>query len=57
MEVLNHLDTVWTVVSSVVTIASAIAAVTPSKKDDEVVGKVRKVIALLALNVGGAIKK
>lgn len=57
MEVLNHLDTVWTVVSSVVTIASAIAAVTPSKKDDEVVGKARKVIALLALNVGGAIKK
>ena len=45
----------------VVTVASALAALTPTKKDDEVVGTVgkvvnrfAKVVDLLALNVGHA---
>lgn len=41
-------------VSTVVTIASAVAAMTPTKKDDNLVGKVRGFIDLLALNVGNA---
>lgn len=40
--------------TSVVTIASAIAAITPSTKDDKVVEKARKVVDVLALNVGHA---
>ena len=39
---------------SVVGAASAVAAVTPTPKDDKVVGKVHSVLQLLALNIGYA---
>ncbi|MFN4355960.1 hypothetical protein [Parvibaculum sp.] len=39
---------------AVVGAASAIAAATPSRKDDEVMGKITRVIDILALNVGFA---
>ena len=42
------------IAGSVVTAASAIAAVTPSKGDDKVVNAIQKVINVLALNVGKA---
>lgn len=32
--------------------ASAICALTPTKKDDEILGKVYKVLEFLALNIG-----
>ena len=41
-------------VSAVVAAASAIAALTPSESDNVIVAKIRKVVDLLALNVGNA---
>ena len=38
----------------VVTVASAISSVTPTKKDDRFVGKLQKVVDVLALNIGHA---
>ena len=52
---------IWMVINvatAVVTIASAIAALTPTKKDDELVEKyIKPVVNALALNVGNAKKK
>ena len=42
------------IITSVVAVASAIAALTPTPKDDTIVGKIYKVVDLLALNVGKA---
>ena len=42
------------VIPIVVTAASAIAALTPTPKDDRIIGKLYKIIDLLALNVGQA---
>ena len=39
---------------SVVGAASAVAAVTPTPKDDQIVGKVHSVLQILALNIGFA---
>jgi hypothetical protein len=41
----------WMIFSTVVTLASIIAAVTPTKRDDEIVAKVRWVANLLAINL------
>tara|TARA_R100000995_G_scaffold76694_1_gene46430 strand:- start:3206 stop:3370 length:165 start_codon:yes stop_codon:yes gene_type:complete len=41
-------------VTGIVTVASLIAASTPTPKDDVWIGKLYKVIDLLALNVGKA---
>ena len=52
---------IWTIVNiftAVVTLASAIAAVTPTTKDDEFIAKYLKpVIDALALNIGNAKNK
>lgn len=45
------------VVSAVIAAASAIAAVTPTPKDDTVIGKMYRVVDLLALNFGRAKEK
>lgn len=42
---------------AVVGAASAIAAATPTKKDDTIMGTVARVVDLLALNVGYAKRK
>lgn len=42
------------IISVLVTIASAIAAITPTPKDDEFIGKLYKIIDVCALNVGKA---
>ena len=51
---------IWTIVNiftAVVTLASAVAAVTPTTKDDQFIAKYLKpVIDALALNVGNAKK-
>lgn len=42
------------ILTALVAAASAIAAVTPTPRDDEIVGKLYKIIDALALNVGKA---
>ena len=42
------------IIMTIVTVSSIIAALTPTPKDDNIVGKIYKVIDLLALNVGKA---
>lgn len=39
---------------AVVAVASAVAALTPSPKDDKLVGRLRGLLDMLALNVGHA---
>ena len=41
-------------ITSIVTIASIVAASTPTPKDDEWIGKLYKLIDLLAVNIGKA---
>lgn len=52
--IINHIDEILVAITSVVTAASAICALTPSLKDDTVVSKIRKYVDVLALNVGQA---
>jgi len=54
---LEHSAALIGILTGIVTVASAIAALTPTPKDDAVVGKVYKVIDWLALNVGKAKNK
>lgn len=55
---INYIATNWfeilEVVSLVVAAAAAIAALTPTPKDDGIVKAIRKVVDALALNVGKA---
>jgi len=44
-------------ITMIVTIASIVAASTPTPKDDEWIGKLYKFIDLLALNIGKAKEK
>jgi hypothetical protein len=44
-------------ITTIVTVASLIAASTPTPKDDEWMGKLYKFIDLLALNIGKAKQK
>jgi len=52
--VTGNWESILGAVSAVVAAASAIAALTPSESDNVIVGKIRKVVDLLALNVGNA---
>ena len=52
--ILEHKEALIGILTSVVAVASAIAALTPTPKDDTIVGKVYKVLDFLALNVGKA---
>ena len=47
-------DELIAIASSVVALASLIAAITPTPKDDSWVGKAYKIVDWLALNVGKA---
>jgi hypothetical protein len=49
-----HADQIIAALTSIVTGASAIAALTPTPKDDTFVGKLYKIIDFLALNIGKA---
>lgn len=42
------------IATTLVALASAICAVTPTPKDDAVIGKIYKVLEMFALNVGKA---
>ena len=52
--ILEHKEALISILTGAVALASAIAALTPTPKDDNWVGKIYKVIDLLALNVGKA---
>ena len=51
---LTHKEVLFTLVTTVVTLASLVASLTPTPKDDTFVGKLYKLLDLLALNVGKA---
>ena len=57
-EIINYITQnasgIFAVVTGIVTAASAIAALTPTPKDDTIVAKVYKIVDWLALNVGKA---
>ena len=42
------------IVTLIVTVASIVAAITPTPKDDAWIGKLYKLVDLLALNIGKA---
>jgi len=48
------LMSIISVVTTIVTVASLIAATTPTPKDDEWIAKLYKFIDLLAINIGKA---
>jgi len=48
------LITIGLIISGIVFIASAIAAITPTPKDDKWIGKLYKIIDVCALNIGKA---
>ena len=52
--ILENKEALIGIITGAVALASAIAALTPTPKDDNWVGKIYKVIDLLALNVGKA---
>ena len=51
------IEEITTIATSIVTIASIIAAITPTPKDDNLIRKIYKIIDLLAINVGKAKEK
>lgn len=55
--VVNNWDSIAAIVAAVVTVASGVASLTPTPVDDGVMRKVRKVVDVLALNVGNAKNK
>ena len=52
--ILEHRNELIGILTGIVTVASAIAALTPTPKDDSIVGKLYKVVDLLAINIGKA---
>jgi hypothetical protein len=54
--ILENKEELFGVVTAIIAAASAIAALTPTPKDDTIIGKAYKVIDWLALNVFNAKK-
>ena len=54
---LAHVDDLFSIITSIIAVAAAIAALTPTPKDDGVIAKVRSVINWLAFNFGHAKNK
>ena len=52
--IITYFNEILVAITSIVTGASAICALTPNKKDDTIMAKVRKVLDIVALNVGQA---
>lgn len=51
---LEHKDQLISAITTIISGASAIAALTPTPKDDTFIGKVYKLIDFCALNIGKA---
>lgn len=47
--ILNNVDTFFIVIGAIVTAASTIVKITPSTKDDAILGKIIKVIEYLSI--------
>lgn len=52
--IITHIEDFITALTSIVTGASVLTALTPTQKDDNIVGKVKKVLNICALNVANA---
>ena len=52
--IMTYFADILVAITSVVAAASAICALTPNKKDDTIVAKIRSGLDILALNVGKA---
>ena len=52
--IINHFTDFIVALTSIVTGASALTALTPSDKDDKVLSKIKSVLDVCALNVGNA---
>lgn len=52
--ILTHLPPWLTAIMAVVTAASTVTALTPTPRDDRFIGRVYRVLEMLALNVGRA---
>jgi len=50
----SNVDSILLALSAIVAAASAVAALTPTPKDDSLVAKAYKVVDWLALNIGKA---
>jgi len=52
--ILEHKEALIGIITGIVTVASAIAALTPTPKDDGVIKKIYNIVDVFALNVGKA---
>lgn len=52
--IIENWEQIIAAVTAVVTAASAIAALTPSETDNRVIGNIKKVVEVLAINVKNA---
>lgn len=52
--IITKWDEILIAISGIVAGASALAALTPTTKDDSVLAKIKKVLDVFALNVGNA---
>lgn len=52
--IITHLSDMLIAISSIVAGASALAALTPTPKDDAILAKIKSGLNLLALNIGNA---
>ena len=55
--VVGNIDTILATITAIVAAASSVAALTPTPKDDDLFGKIFKIVDWLALNVGKAKEK
>lgn len=55
--VIENWEQILTVLGGIVMSASAVAALTPNKTDNKILGAIRKLVDLLALNVRNAKNK
>jgi hypothetical protein len=54
LRIFDQIPSWLSMLTSLVTAASAVAAATPTPKDDTILGKIYKFVDVLALNIGHA---
>lgn len=52
--IITNMETIFIIITSIISIASAVTALTPTSVDDNIIAKIRKVVEILALNIGNA---
>ena len=53
---MNLIIEIFNIITAVIALASAIAVITPTKKDDAIMAKLKPFIDIIALNFGNAKK-